>query len=557
MIWHLGWAIISIIGLIIVLFLPASLTVQMALICGAIPGISVLGLVYRNTPATRQILIWGWALFSLASICLTGGIVGPMAAWVAAPLLAAIALNQRVLISLGAALSLVSIVIAAFLSWSHSIGMADDHESRVLSVLSSVMMVIGLGTALMPALRLRIERAEDAEESRIKLLTLLKEQPGLILSLDTDFKIVSAYGEAPQGMILEDLMDDGLAFCLKPADRPRLSAALSKAANDARSDVQVEPIDGHFIWSLTIRRGEGGRLFVLITDATKQEARIQNLENARFEAEALSQTKSRFIANMSHELRTPLNAVLGFSDIMRQSLFGPLPEKYREYSQLIFDSGQHVLNLVNDLLDMAKIEAHKYELRVEIFDINEALSQAVGMIRGQASAKGIALDFEPSPEILMVEADRRAIKQIGLNLLSNAIKFTPTRGRVAFKITRQDALGVCLEVEDNGMGIEPEALSRLGRPFEQAGNSQSKAMGTGLGLSLVKSLCELHRGQMRLESQVGKGTRVIITLPIRIEVPDNLSEAEAQVETPVSRAILDERLKTPNSLEGFIVRKPD
>ena len=107
------------------------------------------------------------------------------------------------------------------------------------------------------------------------------------------------------------------------------------------------------------------------------------------------------------------------------------------------------------------------------------------------------------------------------------------------------------------MGIEPEALSRLGRPFEQAGNSQSKAMGTGLGLSLVKSLCELHRGQMRLESQVGKGTRVIITLPIRIEVPDNLSEAEAQVETPVSRAILDERLKTPNSLEGFIVRKPD
>ena len=296
---------------------------------------------------------------------------------------------------------------------------------------------------------------------------------------------------------------------------------------------------------------------MLITDATKQEARIQNLENARFEAEALSQTKSRFIANMSHELRTPLNAVLGFSDIMRQSLFGPLPEKYREYSQLIFDSGQHVLNLVNDLLDMAKIEAHKYELRVEIFDINEALSQAVGMIRGQASAKGIALDFEPSPEILMVEADRRAIKQIGLNLLSNAIKFTPTRGRVAFKITRQDALGVCLEVEDNGMGIEPEALSRLGRPFEQAGNSQSKAMGTGLGLSLVKSLCELHRGQMRLESQVGKGTRVIITLPIRIEVPDNLSEAEAQVETPVSRAILDERLKTPNSLEGFIVRKPD
>ena len=179
------------------------------------------------------------------------------------------------------------------------------------------------------------------------------------------------------------------------------------------------------------------------------------------------------------------------------------------------------------------------------------------MIRGQAAAKGISLDFTPSTKAVMVEADRRAMKQIGLNLLSNAIKFTPTRGRVALKITPQEDFGICLEVEDNGMGIEPEALNRLGRPFEQAGNSQSKAMGTGLGLSLVKALCELHRGQMRLESQVGKGTRVIVTLPIRIELPENVMPASQQIETPVMKTSLDERLKMPASLEGFIVRKPD
>jgi cell cycle sensor histidine kinase DivJ len=167
------------------------------------------------------------------------------------------------------------------------------------------------------------------------------------------------------------------------------------------------------------------RLIAQAFDGTPQFARESGLESARAEAEAQNAGKTRFLANMSHELRTPLNAVLGFSDIMRQRLFGPLPDRYADYADSIHEAGGHLLDLINDVLDVSKIEAERYELSIERFDAREAVSAAIALVRLSATDKGVELNGVLPVEPLMVEADQRALKQMTLNLLSNAIKFTP------------------------------------------------------------------------------------------------------------------------------------
>ena len=216
---------------------------------------------------------------------------------------------------------------------------------------------------------------------------------------------------------------------------------------------------------------------------------------------------------MSHELRTPLNAIIGFSDIMRSKMFGPLAERYAEYAGLIHESGGHLLDLINDVLDMSKIEADRFTLALEPFDAREAVSAALRLVRVQADTAHIILRGALPPQPLEVNADRRAIKQIVLNLVSNALKFTTAGGQVSV-VARN--LGGQLEiiVADTGVGIAPGDLERLGRPYEQAGGAAQRAMGTGLGLSLVRAFAELHGGTMTIKSILGEGTAVSIKLPV-------------------------------------------
>jgi len=236
-------------------------------------------------------------------------------------------------------------------------------------------------------------------------------------------------------------------------------------------------------------------------------------EAARTAADAANQAKSRFLANMSHELRTPLNAVMGFADIMRNRLFGPLPDRYAEYAQLIHESGAHLLELINDVLDMSKIEADRYRLQREAFDAREAVSGVLRLMRTQAEEAGVDVRGELPEGALAVEADKRAVKQIVLNLLSNALKFTPRGGSVTLSVlTGEDDL--ILVVADTGVGVAPEDLERLGRPYEQAGDAEVRAQGTGLGLSLVRAFAELHGGSMAIESELGEGTAVTVRLPV-------------------------------------------
>ncbi len=258
------------------------------------------------------------------------------------------------------------------------------------------------------------------------------------------------------------------------------------------------------------------RLQDALSRAEGQEYRIKALareaHEERQKAEEASRAKSAFLANMSHELRTPLNAVIGFSEIMSKELFGALGnDQYKQYSADIFDSGNHLLELINDILDMAKIEAGKLTLAPRPLDPSVAIDQAVRLTKRRAEEKGLSIvvDAEDLPEI---EADHRAVKQMLLNLLSNAVKFTD-EGAVMVR-ARASATGLTLRVIDTGCGIPPEHLPRLARPFEQVETELTRNNhGTGLGLALTKSLAEMHGGKLQIQSEVGKGTIVSITLP--------------------------------------------
>jgi len=242
-------------------------------------------------------------------------------------------------------------------------------------------------------------------------------------------------------------------------------------------------------------------------------------EAEKIRAEAANRAKSEFLANMSHELRTPLNAINGFSEIMVSEMFGPVGDsRYREYAQDILNSGQHLLALINDILDMSKIEAGKMSLRFEPLSLEEVADDAVRLMRNRADAVGLSLEVQ-FPELPEVEADYRALKQVLLNLLSNAVKFTPRGGKVTVLAeARNDALGerVRVAVRDTGIGIAAEDLARLAQPFEQIENQHSKTQqGTGLGLALTKSLVELHGGALDIQSSPGQGTTVSFSIPIR------------------------------------------
>ena len=274
-----------------------------------------------------------------------------------------------------------------------------------------------------------------------------------------------------------------------------------------------------------LRRLADGRLSAILRDASLEHSHEVRLETARIEADEMNAGKSRFLANMSHELRTPLNAIMGFSDIMRTQMFGPLTGKYAEYVGLIHESGRHLLDLINDVLDMSKIQAQRYELTREIFDIREPVSAALRLLRVQADEAGVKLRGSLPTGLIEANADRRALKQIVINLVSNAIKFTPAGGQITVNLQAYGDI-LDLSVIDNGIGISAEDVSRLGRPFEQVGDTTRQIGGTGLGLSLVRAFAELHGGEMIIESRLGEGTTVTVRLPVLDVAPISPAEPE-------------------------------
>ena len=244
------------------------------------------------------------------------------------------------------------------------------------------------------------------------------------------------------------------------------------------------------------------------------QAALEQLAEKTRELEIASKHKSEFLANMSHELRTPLNAIIGFSQVLKQDLFGPVNAKQEEYLDDILSSADHLLSLINDILDLSKVEAGQVELEVAPFSLREALERGVVMVRERAIKNGIDLDLDVDPGVGVVEADERRIRQVVFNLLSNAVKFTPTGGRIDVSVAQQNGY-VTVAVTDDGPGIAPEDQERIFEEFQQAEHEAPRPEGTGLGLALSRRLVELHGGHIWVESQPGAGSTFAFTIPLK------------------------------------------
>jgi len=261
---------------------------------------------------------------------------------------------------------------------------------------------------------------------------------------------------------------------------------------------------------------------VLKTFATQSALAIQNarlfreIADKSRQLEAASRHKSEFLANMSHELRTPLNAIIGFSEVLVDRMFGALNEKQDEYLKDIYASGQHLLSLINDILDLSKIEAGRMELEVTDFDLPSAIDNALILVRERASRRGITLGHSVDERLGPIRGDERKVKQVLLNLLSNALKFTPEGGRIDVRAGVLDSVAE-IAVKDTGVGIAPEDQEAVFEEFRQVGTADKKVEGTGLGLALARKFIELHGGRIWVESEVGKGSRFTFTLPVRRE----------------------------------------
>jgi signal transduction histidine kinase len=283
-------------------------------------------------------------------------------------------------------------------------------------------------------------------------------------------------------------------------------------------------LEEHVIGALGVSRKTPGEFApeivrLLTTFATQSALAIQNARLFREIAdksrllEAASRHKSEFLANMSHELRTPLNAILGFSEVLAERMFGEVNEKQAEYLQDILSSGRHLLSLINDILDLSKVEAGRLELEPTRFHLPTALDNALTLVRERATRHGITLAQTVAKEVGNIVADERKVKQILLNLLSNAVKFTPEGGRVGLTATAAEGV-ITIAVSDTGIGIAPEDQAAIFEEFRQVGRDDArKQEGTGLGLTLAKKFVELHGGRIWVQSHVGQGSTFTFTLP--------------------------------------------
>ena len=282
--------------------------------------------------------------------------------------------------------------------------------------------------------------------------------------------------------------------------------------------------EDRIVGGLVVRRKSTGEfrpevIELLKTFATQSVLAIQNarlfreIEEKSQQIQAANRHKSEFLANMSHELRTPLNAIIGFSEVLQERLFGELNEKQAEYTDDILTSGRHLLSLINEILDLSKVEAGRMELEVAAFDLPLAIDNARTFVRERATRHGITLDVKVDDRLGDYVGDERKIKQILLNLLSNAVKFTPEGGRIGIN-ARPINGAVEISVTDTGIGIAEEDQPKIFEEFRQVGSdSAAKIEGTGLGLTLAKKFVELHGGRIWVESEAGKGSTFVFTLP--------------------------------------------
>jgi two-component system cell cycle sensor histidine kinase PleC len=279
---------------------------------------------------------------------------------------------------------------------------------------------------------------------------------------------------------------------------------------------------GLHVYFIFLAKGLNSTALAMLEFRAEKDALVAEIEEeksisdeARRRAEAANVAKSRFLATMSHELRTPLNAILGFSEVMKSELLGPMQnESYREYAGNIHHSGRHLLQLINEILDLSRIEAGRYELHEEAVRIVDVAEECRRLLALRAESKGLQMVLEFDKDLDQIWADERAMRQICLNLLSNALKFTPRGGSITLTISHTDTGGQKLSIRDTGPGIPKEEIPRVMQAFGQGSLAHQTAEGgTGLGLPIVQNLVKLHGGTFELNSELRKGTDAVVLLP--------------------------------------------
>ena len=501
-----------------------------------VPGLlALLALAPISLSVLEQIGLASFAALIGYLAVLTGGVVSPLLVWLAlvpaeaalsgAPNNSRSAVLRAGIVAGVALLAVVGIEATGWLPASRLIfpGAPPLWGIYACSVMAALMQAVLIAVAAQDR-----QRAADAAaaEGAAMYRFLADNATDLITRHSSDGRIrfASPAASGLLGRLPDELVGQAMQSLVHPDDVNAVQGALIESSYYGRAgsaEVRLRHRDGDFVWTEIRCRpaqmglGEPADIVAVTRDISECKRHERALVEARDSALDASRAKTRFLANMSHELRTPLNAIIGFSEVMTREMFGPVGPRYQEYSRLIYESGGHLLELINSVLDMSKIEAGKFELTEELFDLEETAEGAVRFLRIPAERARVALRLVVAPGARLVFADRRALKQILVNLLSNGVKYTPPGGEVRVSAKALDSgQGIEITVSDTGTGISRTDLARLGQPFEQVENAETRAKeGTGLGLALVKSLAQMHGGTAILDSVLGEGTTVTVRLP--------------------------------------------
>ncbi|SFH74193.1 PAS domain-containing sensor histidine kinase [Bradyrhizobium sp. Gha] len=490
----------------------------------------------------------------MAIAATTGGIESFAAIWlVVVPLEAALSASRRV----AAFASMLALSCAGLLILLSQVGWLPAGEFG--SAERGVMMAFGVASATLYAAGLAFG-AESLARTSVTLLSREEERYRLLARNMSDVisrhqrngavQFISPAAVAMLGVPVAQLQGHGLFDRVHVADRPAYLTALSDAARGEVRSVEFrlrrEP-DGSergqvdFIWvemrcrpfdqDLSRDLTREAEVVGVMRDITDRKLSEQALDQARSAAEAADAAKTRFLATMSHELRTPLNAIIGFSDMIAQEQALMLAASQRkEYAELINASGQHLLSVVNGILDMSKMESGNFEISSEPFAPRAALMHCCNLLALKARENGIDLITDAPQDLPLMTGDPRAFKQIVLNLVANAVKFTERGGQVTVSASAS-AVQLTLRISDTGVGIAPDDLKRIGAPFFQCGKTyERRHEGTGLGLSIVKSLVTLHLGELTVQSKLGEGTAITVKLPL-VYTPPQAKPVESKIAT--------------------------
>ena len=457
-------------------------------------------------------------------VAITGGMHSPLLVWFAVlPAEAALA-GGRVTVLRAATAAGLALVGVAVLEKLHMLPPARLLAPYWQVYAGSALAAIIQSALIAIATQERQRTADFAASEGAEMYRFLAENATDLITRHAPDGSVRCASPATRRLLAIDpgsLEGVPLSALVHPEDLEAAHDAIGRAVlsgRQATAEIRFRRGDGGFVATEMRCRpaaaadGRMSDVIAVTRDIAERKAQEEALIAARESAEEASRAKSRFLAHMSHELRTPLNAIIGFSEVMTHEMFGLIGNpRYLEYARLIHESGGHLLELINGILDMSKIEAGKFDLNETTFDLEATAQQALRFVTLPAERKGVVLKMSIAPGARTIFADQRAVKQILINLLANAVKFTP-RGGAVWVVAAREGGAVELAVADTGIGIAKTDLHRLGQPFEQAGSAPSPE-GTGLGLALVKALAALHDGEVRIQSARGEGTVVRVRLP--------------------------------------------